>query len=399
VTHARTVLAAALAVAALAGSPTRAPAQRFKLPAGLKDLQQAARRDSNDAAAHYSLALAYWNEKQWDAAERSLETAIAIEPAFASAHLALSALPYARQPRLYDDVAERRVADAWKPVLREAERHYRQAFLLDPFCDVRVVGATLPESPVLLGGRAQFAREFFDSYLRGLQALLEGKYDNALGGFQGAVRAIDGERHPDRIPTALLWWRAIAAAHTERWDVAEADLEDLINEQRDLEEGDDVVILPLRTNEFRYVLAVIKDRAGKADEAWTLYQTALQHDVGLYMANVQLARLHERAREWDLAIKERQAAANANPDDPSLQYDLGVTYAKGGRWSDAERALLGAVEANPRDTRSLYYLGIVRATMNRPVEARQALERFVELAPSRYAGQVADAKRRLESLP
>lgn len=397
-THARLVLMLALAVGTLVSSPAAASAQRFKLPAGLKDLQQVARRDSNDAAAHYNLALAYWNEKRWDDAERSLKAAIAIEPAFASAHLALSSLPYARRPRLYDELAERRVPDEWKPILSEAERHYRQAFLLDPFCDVRVVGTILPDTPVLLGGRAQFAREFFESYLRGLRALLEGKYDDAFGGFQGAVRAVDGERHPDRIPTTLRWWRAIAAAHTERWDLAEADLEDLVSEQRDVEEGDELVILPLHTNEFRYVLAVIKDRSGKPDEARSLYQTALGYDVGLYMANVQLARLHERAKEWDLAIKERQAAVNANPDDSSLQYDLGVTFAKGGRWDDAERALAAAVEANPRDTRSLYYLGIVRMTIDKPAEARHAFEQFLALAPSRYGNQIADAKRRLEQL-
>jgi tetratricopeptide (TPR) repeat protein len=399
VKHAPTFLAAALAVAALIATPVQSSAQRFQLPAGLKDLEQAARRDSNDAAAHYSLALAYWNEKRWDAAERALKTAVAIEPAFASAHLALSSLPYARRPRLYQEVAERGVPAEWKPVLEEAGRYYRLAFLLDPFCDVRVVGSVLPETSVLHGGRAQFALEFFGEYVRGLVALLDGNYDQAYVGFQRSVNVIDGERHPDRVPPALHWWRAIAAAHTQRWDVAEADLEVLVNGEQDLEESNDLMILPLRTNEFRYVLAVIKDRAGQRDEAWSLYQEALEHDVGLYMANVQLARLHEGAREWDLAIKERQAAMNANPDDPSLLYDLGVAFARGGRWVDAEQTLVAAVDANPRDTRALYYLGIVRTTLNQPAEARQAFERFVSLAPSRYGNQIADAKRRLESLP
>jgi len=374
-------------------------AQRFKLPASRKDLEQIAQRDSNDAAAHYNLALAYWNEKRWDAAERALETAVAIEPGFASAHLALSTLPYARRPQLYEEVSERHVPDEWKPVIRKAEGHYRRAFLLDPFCDVRVVGAVLPESPVLVGGREQFARDFFLSYLQGLGGLLEGKYDDAYAGFQGAVNAIDGERHPDRIPSALHWWRAMSAAHTQRWDVAEADLTELVHEQRDLEESDDLLILPLRTNEFRYVLAVVEDKAGKANDAWSLYQEVLEHDVGLYVANIQLARLHEAAGEWDLAIRERQAAVNANPDDSSLLYDLGLTYAKARRWADAEQSLAAAVEMNERDTRGLYYLGVVRTTLNDAAGARQAFERFVTLAPSRYAKQVDDAKRRLDALP
>jgi tetratricopeptide (TPR) repeat protein len=116
------------------------------------------------------------------------------------------------------------------------------------------------------------------------------------------------------------------------------------------------------------------------------------------MANAQLARIHEVAREWDLAIRERQAAVNANPGDPSLLYDLGLTYARGGRWIDAELALTQALDGNGRDTRILYYLGTVRSELGKPAEARQAFERFVTLAPSRYANQVADAKRRLDAL-
>lgn len=286
-----------------AALPAPAVAQRFKLPAGLKDLEQMARRDSNDAAAHYNVALAYWNAKRWDDTERELETAIAIEPQFASAHLALSRLPFARRSRLYEEEAGRTVPDDWKPVLEEANRHYRLAFLLDPLCDVSVVGAVLPETTVLQGGRAQFAREFFYEYLRGLGALLEENYDQAYVGLQHAVNVIDGDRHPDRIPPTLHWWRAISAAHTARWDVAVADLTALIDRLREREEGDELFTLPLRSNEFRYVLAVIEDRAGKPDEARRLYQEALVNDVWLFMANVQLARLHESAREWDLAIR------------------------------------------------------------------------------------------------
>lgn len=398
--HARHILAAALAVTTLIGSPPIATAQRFKLPASLKDLEHAARRDSNDAAAHYNLALALWNEKRWDDVQASLRTAIQIEPQLAVAHLALAHLPYARRGSLFEEVAERRVPKEWQAVLDTAERHFRQAFLLDPLCDLRIAGAVVPASATALGTAHDYIAEFFFDYLQGFKAMLEGNYEKALVGFERVVRAIDGDRHPDRVPRSLRWWRGIAAAHAGKWDVAEYDLETLLDEE--LEKESDtagVMILPLRTNEFRYSLAVVKERAGKRDEAWSLYQAALEHDVGLYMANVQLARLHEAAREWELAIRERQAAVNANPDDASLLYELGVTYARGGRWTDAEQTLGDAVAANPRDTRPLYYLGVVRVTLNKPAEAREAFQRFVSLAPSRYGTQIADAKRRLESLP
>lgn len=397
---ARSCLAAALGVAALAAFPCRAPAQRIKLPASLEDLQAAARRDSNDAAAHYNVALAYWNEKRWDDVRGSLETALQIEPQMAVAHLALAFLPFAERGSLFEEIAERRVPEEWKAALEASDDHYRRAFLLDPLCDLRIAGAAVPGSATALGTARDYIAEFFFDYLTGLKEVREGNYQKAYIAFERVVVAVDGDRHPDRIPRILRWWRGIAAAHAAKWDVAEYDLGLLMDEQQKKEEDPDrIMVLPLRTNEFRYVLAVIKDRAGKRDEAWSLFQEAANQDLGLYMANVQLARLHEAAREWNLAVKERQAALNANPDDPSLQYELGVTLARGGRWGEAEVALAAAAEANPRDTRSLYYLGIVRATLNKPADAREALERFVSLAPSRYGNQVADARRRLASLP
>jgi Flp pilus assembly protein TadD len=48
---------------------------------------------------------------------------------------------------------------------------------------------------------------------------------------------------------------------------------------------------------------------------------------------------------------------DANPDDPSLVMDLGVTLGKAGRFADAEEALQRAEEANPRDARILFWLG------------------------------------------
>jgi hypothetical protein len=52
------------------------------------------------AAAHYNVALGYWNEKRLDDAERSPKTAIAIEPRFAPAHLRQVAIARERLTKL-----------------------------------------------------------------------------------------------------------------------------------------------------------------------------------------------------------------------------------------------------------------------------------------------------------
>ena len=62
-----------LSAAFLAFAPGRAPAQHIKLSASLDNLEKTARADSNDPAAHYNLALAYWNAKRWDDADPDMK--------------------------------------------------------------------------------------------------------------------------------------------------------------------------------------------------------------------------------------------------------------------------------------------------------------------------------------
>src|SRR6185503_18910932 len=109
----------ALTLALAFGTPTLVA--QFKLPVKLEELERRAKADSNDPAAHFNVALAYWNAKRWDDVDRSLRTAITIDPRFAPAYMALHYLPYARRNRLWDEVAERRVPDDWQKTLEESE--------------------------------------------------------------------------------------------------------------------------------------------------------------------------------------------------------------------------------------------------------------------------------------
>src|SRR5690606_9297519 len=104
-------------------------------------------------------------------------------------------------------------------------------------------------------------------------------------------------------------------------------------------EEEDLVRIPLRTNEYRYFLATIVEAAERRSEAVALYRTAIEHDLGLYMAHVRLANIHESQRDYAAAIAERRAAINANPDDPTLLTDLGVTLGKAGEVQEAEAVL------------------------------------------------------------
>ena len=88
---ARWCLAASLA-GLLAGP---ASAQKLKIDTPLGELEKRARTDSNDAVAHYNLALGYWSKKRWDEADASLKRAAALDSRFAPIDLAIAYLPLA----------------------------------------------------------------------------------------------------------------------------------------------------------------------------------------------------------------------------------------------------------------------------------------------------------------
>ena len=374
-------------------------AQRIALPAKLSELETRARQDSNDAAAQYNVALAYWNEKRWDDADSALHRAIRIEPQFAAPYLALWALPYARRPQLWTDVEEDKVPTEWRPRIEESDRMYRHAFLLDPLVDLRIVSLVLPPRSVFVDLIAEYDN-FYQWYDDSFEKLRQGNFDDAYQRFQRMVLDMGGDRHPERVPTFIYWWHGLAAAHVNKNEDAVFDFRQILDRYLQVERRrrDSITTVPMRTNEYRYELAVMKQRAGQLDEAIGLYREALENDAGLYPAHSRLATIYEARNLWDQAVAERRAAVNVSPDDPSLLVDLGRTLASARRTLEAEQAFRQAMDANPHDARIPYYLGRIEEQLSKPTDARAAYTRFLSIAPSRYATQIADAKQRLETL-
>lgn len=384
-----------LLLALLSFLPPVASAQRIRLSASLSDLEQRARKDSNDAAAHYNVSLAYWNAKRFDDAERSLRLAVLLDPRFAQAYLALSRLPFARRGSLWDDVNDRKVPRDQEATVLESDRYYQRAYLIDPLVDMKIEGAVAPGKSVAW---TLFAPELYNLLFKGFDDLREGKYQEAYDRIDLLAGMFRERGERDSVPTGILWYRAIAAAHIEKYNEAQTDLQRLLERSQRRERNDSLVYLPLQTNEYRYVLAYVIQRNGNPNEAIRLYREALENDVGLYMAHVQLANIYEGARMWEQAILSRRNAINANPDDASLLLDLGLTLAKAGKMVDAEEPLRQAQSANPRDARTSYYLGIVEQQLGKKDDARAAFTRFLAIAPSRYDRQIADAQQRLATL-
>jgi tetratricopeptide (TPR) repeat protein len=377
-------------------------AQKIQLSASLSDLESRAKKDSNDAAAHYNVALAYWNAKRWDDVDSALHRAVRLEPEFAAAYMALAALPYARRTQLFQEEYEHRVPHEWEAKIDESERMYRRAVMIDPLVEVRIGYVMLPTQNNLPNSLRVLEGDWIGEYWDGEEMYFDGKYQEAYVRFQRVYNQLNAGAHGDRLWNTLLFWHGLAAAHQNQHEEAVKDFQGILDNYLNLEaqaKDSSLQIIPLRTNEFRYILAVMQQRASHFNEAISLYREVAQNDIGLYMAHVRLADIYEDHNMMPQAVAERQAAVTANPEDASLLLMLGKSLARVGQWADAERTLQQAAEANGRDARIAYFLGIVEQQLQKPADAKAAFNRFLSLAPSRYAAQIADAKQRLTALP
>jgi tetratricopeptide (TPR) repeat protein len=380
-----------IALALLIGAVGSGSGQSLKITESLETLEMRARQDSNDAAAQFNLALGYWSKKRFADAVAPLRRAITIDPEFAGAYFALALVPLAdgsafvrhEIPSIgYRFVYYTAVDSVWK----EFDRQVRHAFDIDPLVDTRI-----EVSVEWRGG-------FQDAFERGVHDYEDGKYDQAIGHLTDVVKSV--EPHADRRAEleAGLWYRALAELRTTRYDDAIRDLARLVETAEKRESSDTIIHNPLRTNEYRYVLAFAQQRAGHSNDAIRLYEDVLASDLGFYTAHLRLAENYESHQMWDQAVVERQRAVEAAPDDPTLELYLGETLANAGRWADAEQPLQDAERANPHDSRIPYFLGRVEQQLGKVAAARGAYTRFIAIAPSRYASQVADAKLRITTL-
>jgi len=384
-------------VALLAACASPLAAQHRKPPA-LPELEARARRDSLDAASFYELSLGYYRANRPDDEERALRRAIAIDPRYAPAYLSLSYLPFERRPKLWQEVRKGKVPQEWRSAVEESRRLVNRAFLIDPLVDLRVLGADAPNEEMLTIPEYGSFTTAVLLYL-GIGAFGAARYERAFGALQLWVdRAYVGKPR-DSLPDFLFLYRGLAAAHLHVNRIALEDFGTLLERAQKREVSDSLIQIPLGTNDYRYVLAVLHEAAGKPADAVRLYQETLAGDLGHYMAHVRLAQLYRRFKMWNDAVTEAQRAVETNPEDATALLELGVILSEAGRPADAEETLQRAHASNPRDVRVLYHLGLTQAQAAKTTEARANLQQFVALAPSRYESLVTDAKQRLSQLP
>ena len=246
---------------------------------------------------------------------------------------------------------------------------------------------------------SEYAEALYRYLYQGLDDVEAGKYEAA---YNSLSRLYD-ETHPaalrEALPNWVFYYKGLAAAHIGRFDEAVGDFLRLLDRADGHTNPDSLTYyIPIEANQYRYIIGVLQMRAGHFNEAITQLRGTLEKDFGMYTAHVRLAEIYEQHGMMPMAIQERRAAVTANADDPSLLFDLARTLAKAGQSAEAEQVLQQAGAANPRDARIPYLLGVIEQQLNKPADAKQAFTRFLSLAPSRYAPQVADARKRLDAL-
>jgi tetratricopeptide (TPR) repeat protein len=361
-------------------------------------LETRVRSDSLDPESHFRLAARYYTLKRFDDEERELRTAIGIDPRYAPAYLWLGDLPFDRRPKLWREERKGKVPPELQPAVEQSYRLWRQAFIIDPMVDFRVVGATAPPEDMMVVPDYGSATTNYLLQL-GLGAFGVARYELAYSALDRWAERAYAAKPVDSLPDFFFLYRGLAAGHQRAYNRAIADFQVLLARSLKVESADSLLPFPLRTNDYRYVLGVLHQTWRKDAAAIALYKDAIAADLGLYMAHVRLAQIYRAFKMWDDAIPEAQRAIESNPDDPTAVRELGVILSEAGRLAEAEDALGRAAAANPRDPRAIYLLGVVRQQLAKSAEARDALSRFLAIAPAaRYERELADARQRLAAL-
>lgn len=356
--------------------------------------------DSLDAPTLYRLAIRYQGARRYDEEEQALRTAIAADPRFAPSYALLGRLPYIRDKKLAKEERDSEVPPAQVPALDSALRLRLQAFVISPFGELQLTeGNPLPQDAVVLPEYRGYSGVTTYALGRvGIAAYLLARYDLSYSALDLYWSRRFGGAPDDSIPAWVLFYHGLACTQEAMYAKAEHDFQVLVDRNATVERTDSIVNIPLNGNADRYVLAVIKERDNKPADAIQLYQDIVSRDLGFYMAHVHLAQIYRKYRMWDKAGAEAQAAVDANPDDATLLVDLAAIDSGAGKLPDAALALKKAITVDPRYPEAYYQLGLVSQALAQPADARDAFTHFIAVAPSRDQLQVADARKRLDSL-
>ena len=154
---------------------------------------------------------------------------------------------------------------------------------------------------------------------------------------------------------------------------------------------------------MHYRLALVYERRGDQERFLEQLRRVLELKPGNRLAILALNKLglqeglaHMAAARWDQALAAFKRVLEVVPDEPLVNFDIGVVYERQGRLGEAEAAYRKVLEVKPDHVEAHLRLGRLYTETGRTAEAVEAFERVLKLAGG--TAQAAEARRHLKPL-
>lgn len=142
-------------------------------------------------------------------------------------------------------------------------------------------------------------------------------------------------------------------------------------------------------------LGTMLGEAGRLERSRDVLEAAVAMNPHDLEVQANLGVLYLRMGRRDQAIAMLQRALAADPALANARNTLAVAYAQAGDLRRAVEEWRQVALARPNDPDVLYNIGTALLQLNRPSEAKPFLERFIAVAPERYAPDVERVRKML----
>lgn len=123
---------------------------------------------------------------------------------------------------------------------------------------------------------------------------------------------------------------------------------------------------------------------GNETKAFEHIQKALQFSPGFCDANINMATLLLKRKEYDKAMDYLHKVLKAKPNNFQANYIMALSFIDLKRYDQAAQYLLAALKNTRDNPDAYYYMGIILDTQNKKTEAINAYQQAIQLNPNHY---------------
>ena len=295
----------------------------------LAAFQRAVKIDASYAEAHYQLGVLYGKRSQWKPTIHALQTAVKLRPNFVDAHVRLGEAYLIGIANAKDAVEPLQRALQLQPDLSRARRLLGTAYLRQHRTDEAIHHLK------------QAQQDSEARYLLGLAYFQADDFIQAIPHFEAVIKR--QSRH--------------AKAHFNIGNCY------------------------LRTGKIAEGRAALRtfEKLIREEEQLATFQRLILDNPQRLQPRYQLAELHTKRTEWELAMVELKVCLTISPHDEKASELLGYTYLQTESYADALEVYGNLVEAHPKSAVYRNSLGIVYMMLKKPQQAITQFETAIRL--------------------